>query len=52
MKIGLHISNFTWPGGPARIPVDLAPMESFADVASNRPIELLGREVDPVVADL
>ena len=24
MKIGLHVSNFTWPGGPATLASDLS----------------------------
>ncbi len=31
MKIGLQISNFTWPGGPAQIPGKLAEIARVAD---------------------
>jgi F420-dependent oxidoreductase-like protein len=33
VKIGLQISNFTWPGGPARIGTDLAAIAKTADEA-------------------
>jgi F420-dependent oxidoreductase-like protein len=33
MRLGLHISNFTWPGGAARIGADLAAIARAADDA-------------------
>jgi F420-dependent oxidoreductase-like protein len=33
MRLGLHVSSFTWPGGPARIGVDLAAISRAADEA-------------------
>jgi F420-dependent oxidoreductase-like protein len=33
MKLGLHISSFTWPGGPPRIPEHLAAIARAADEA-------------------
>ena len=31
MKLGLHVSNFTWPGGPATIAPDLARVATAAE---------------------
>jgi F420-dependent oxidoreductase-like protein len=31
MKIGLHVSNFTWPGGPGTIAADLARIAAAAE---------------------
>ncbi|MCW2899200.1 MAG: putative F420-dependent oxidoreductase [Streptosporangiaceae bacterium] len=33
MKLGLHISDFTWPGGPARLRTDLADVARTAEEA-------------------
>jgi F420-dependent oxidoreductase-like protein len=33
MKLGLHIPNFTWPNGPARLGPELAEVASAADAA-------------------
>ena len=33
MKLGLHISDFTWPGGPPRLAEDLAAIARAADDA-------------------
>jgi F420-dependent oxidoreductase-like protein len=33
MKLGLHISDFTWPGGPARLRTDLAEVARTAEDA-------------------
>src|ERR1700756_3029976 len=31
MKLGLHVSNFTWPGGPATLGEDLARVAASAE---------------------
>ena len=31
MKLGLHISNFTWPGGPLQLPAKLAEVARLAE---------------------
>jgi alkanesulfonate monooxygenase len=31
MKIGLHVSNFTWPGGPATLGADLGRIAATAE---------------------
>jgi alkanesulfonate monooxygenase len=31
MKLGLHVSNFTWPGGPATMGADLAEVAAAAE---------------------
>ncbi len=31
MKVGLHVSSFTWPGGPARMAADLGRVAAAAD---------------------
>jgi F420-dependent oxidoreductase-like protein len=33
MKLGLHVSDFTWPGGPARLGADLATIAQAAEAA-------------------
>ena len=33
MKLGLHVSDFTWPGGPGRLGVDLATIAQAAESA-------------------
>jgi F420-dependent oxidoreductase-like protein len=33
MKLGLHVSDFTWPGGPARLGADLATIGQAAEAA-------------------
>jgi F420-dependent oxidoreductase-like protein len=33
MRLGLHVSSFTWPGGPPRIGADLAAISRAADEA-------------------
>jgi F420-dependent oxidoreductase-like protein len=33
MKLGLHVSDFTWPGGPARSGADLATIAQAAEAA-------------------
>jgi F420-dependent oxidoreductase-like protein len=33
MKLGLHVSDFTWPGGPARLGADLATIAQTAEAA-------------------
>src|SRR5437660_10856751 len=33
MKLGLHVSDFTWPGGPARLGSDLSTIAQAAEAA-------------------
>jgi F420-dependent oxidoreductase-like protein len=33
MKLGLHVSDFTWPGGPAQLGADLATIAQAAEAA-------------------
>ena len=33
MKLGLHVSDFTWPGGPTRLGADLATIAQAAEAA-------------------
>jgi F420-dependent oxidoreductase-like protein len=33
MKLGLHVSDFTWPGGPARLGADLGTIAQAAEAA-------------------
>jgi hypothetical protein len=33
MKLGLHVSDFTWPGGPARLGANLATIAQAAEAA-------------------
>jgi F420-dependent oxidoreductase-like protein len=33
MKLGLHVSDFTWPGGPARLGADLGTIAQTAEAA-------------------
>lgn len=33
MQLGLHVSDFTWPGGPSRLAVDLANVAQAAEAA-------------------
>src|SRR5438309_4980591 len=33
MKLGLHVSDFTWPGGPARMRSDLSTIAQAAEAA-------------------
>ncbi len=41
MKLGLHISNFTWPDGPAKIAPTLAEIASAADEAGFERISVM-----------
>ena len=60
MKLGLHVSDFTWPGGPASLGADLATIAQTAEAAGFDRISVMdrffqmaiGREVIPAIADL
>ncbi|MFC3990262.1 hypothetical protein [Actinoplanes siamensis] len=41
MRLGLHISNFTWPDGPARLAPTLAEIASAADEAGFERISVM-----------
>ncbi|MGZ3636942.1 MAG: hypothetical protein ACXVCO_20235 [Ktedonobacterales bacterium] len=52
MKLGFHINDYDWDGGAGRIGPTLAVIGFVPQVDRITPLEILGREVIPAIADL